>query len=118
MEKSSYYHLLETFALMAELEIGNKSDQWALKELQRLLNLENPWVLIQKDGPMFFALAKKFGLVRPFTGAERMDALNPEPVCKMLASWEKFRLSVLELDEAQSFVENLNARFADSKPAI
>ena len=112
-DQLSFTPLIEMFSLMVEPDIEKMGDKKAFKELQRLLDLEDPFILITKLGPMFFGLARRFGLISPFKGTEKMDLLNPEIVCRLLISWEKWRQSVLELDEAKSFVCHLNSSFED-----
>ena len=117
-DQSNFYPVLAAFSLMVEPDIKKMGDAGALQELQRLLDLEDPWILIRKNGPVFYTIARRFGLIASFDTAamKRLDTLDPEDVCRLLVSWEFFRQSVLALDEAQSFVSNLNASFVDRLP--
>lgn len=62
---------------------------------------------------MLFALLRFFGLVSPCLGQERMDARDPGLAFKTIVAFERLRLSVLELDQAQKFFSDFTAPYTD-----
>jgi hypothetical protein len=109
--------MLNLFAFMVEADIEKMGDRAAMTELLRLLERQDPFILLKKDAPMFWALIKRFGLVQPNQGRERMDALPAELVCKTIVAFERWRISVLRLQHAEEFMVHFDGSYNDSSPA-
>lgn len=102
----SFLVLLSTFAHM--VDVDSMGDEKALQRLLELLERRDPFILLTKDGPAFYAIAQRFGLVKPFSGRERLEPVNPELVCRALVDFEKWRMSVLKFEQASELITGLN----------
>lgn len=92
--------LLLTFSSLCEPDIEKMGELAALTQLRDLLKSANPGILGTWQGPIFHALLKWFGLIHPFRGQERLDALPAELVCETLAAWARFQRQILEHAES------------------
>jgi hypothetical protein len=77
------------------------SDEEAAVALVRLLELQNPLILLTGDGPKLWALLMRFGLVQPFLGQEKLDSLEPELACSVLVEFEKWKILAVRQDQAK-----------------
>lgn len=111
-----FINLLQAFAFLAEADALNGGDEAALRRLLVLMDECDPWLLITRQGPETYALLRHFGLIAPHVGQERMEALDPELACRLLLSLERWRLSVLELEQAQEFMAHLVTEYQDTRP--
>src|SRR4051812_29341082 len=102
----SLQSMIHIFACLDELTI--QDDVVALEELSKLLECNDPWILLKKEGPRLLARLRHFGLLAPHTGGNRLDHLDPELVCRTLVLFEKWKLSVLNLNQAKDFLSKLD----------
>ncbi|MGK5089010.1 hypothetical protein WDW86_15745 [Bdellovibrionota bacterium FG-2] len=116
-DNHTFLLLLKTFALMADGDIEQLGDEEALDVLLRLLERQDPFMLLTKDGPLLFALLRRFGLISPYNGQQRMDTLEPESVCRVLVEFEKWKVSVLKLDQAREFLAQAAIDYQDQSRA-
>ena len=96
------------FALMAD---PITDDESALRDLLTFMERGDPCLLLTRDGPQCFALLQHFGLVQPYQGQERMDALDAELVCRLLVAFEKWKITVHELENAGEFIVRYDAEY-------
>jgi hypothetical protein len=102
---SSISRILNIFSLMVGFDLESKTDAEALSTFLALLRKEDPFILVTRDGPMFFALARRLGFV-PSGNRECLyaEGLPPDQVLEVLTRWERFRASVHELDGGSDFI--------------
>ena len=105
--------LLRVFALMAEDDAIAGGDTTALERLKGLMDRQDPFLLLTKDGPKAYALLQHFGLIGPTHDQSKLDALDPELVCKTLVAFELWRHSILELDHADHIMMEFNPTYTD-----
>ncbi len=92
--------LLLAFSFLLEGDIEEMGDEVAIKRLLELLQRQDVSLIGTRDGPLFHALLMRFGLIHPYHGQERLDALEPEIVCRVLVEFEKLKL---KLNETRNF---------------
>lgn len=93
--------LLLAFSSLCEPDIEKMGELAALTKLRDLLKDADAGILGTRRGPIFYALLKWFGLIHPFRGQERLDALPAEIVCETLAAWARFQHQGLEQAKSQ-----------------
>lgn len=91
--------LLIAFSLLVEADIEKMSDEAAVQKLLEILKASDPLVMTTRNGPMLLALLRRYGLVAPFCGQERLDTVDPRLACEMLVEFERFRAKVLRFYE-------------------
>ena len=100
-ESAAITNSLKIFSLMAEPDIEKMGNLKALKKFLNFLEEEQPFILMTRDGPLFLALSRWFGLTAPYSGKEKLDKLPPELVLRTLASWEKYQQGLVALTKSQ-----------------
>lgn len=91
--------ILLAFSFMADVEIKEMGDKKALELFLSLLDRQDLSILSKKDGPMFYALARHFGLTPPFNNHKRLDYLDPEKVCRLLIHWRLLQIKLQEYEQ-------------------
>lgn len=95
--------LLLAFSLIAESDIEQMGDHEAISKLHTFLKRLDIKIIVTKNGPMFHALLKWFGLIAPYTGQQRLDQLDPVLVCKTLLEFEKLKHKIVKMNQQQNF---------------
>lgn len=95
--------ILLAFSFMADIEITAMGDKKALELFSSLLDRQDIFILNKKDGPMFYALARRFGLTPPFKNHKRLDFLDPEKVCRLLIQWRLLQIKLQEYEQKYPF---------------
>jgi hypothetical protein len=88
---------------MVESDIEKMGDEAALKKLLELLLKQDVLVFGTKDGPLFLALLRWFGLVAPHENQSRLELLEPELVCRILVEHEKLKLKLSKYQAKSNF---------------
>lgn len=95
--------ILLAFSFMADAEISSMGDKHALKSFLQLLERQDLFILSKKDGPMFYALSRHFGLLNPHSGQDRLDKLNPKLVCSVLIQWRLLQIKLQQYEQMTPF---------------
>jgi hypothetical protein len=96
---------------MAEFDLKKMNDQDAAIRLLELLDREDPFILLNRDGPAVLALSRRFDLIEQMKVPSPLDGLEPELACKLLLAFEKWRLSVTQLDSAKNHFGGIEATY-------
>jgi hypothetical protein len=88
--------LLNAFSFLMEGDVVDMGDDVAINRLYELLQRQDIQTCGTKDGPIFVALLRHFGMIAPYRGQERLDQLEPEIVCKTLVEFEKLKLKLAQ----------------------
>lgn len=90
--------LLSAFSLLVSSDVNRMSEKEAVEKFQELLNLDDPFILYTRNGPMFDALVKRFDFHHASTLDECSesfsDQLNPETILHLINSWMKFKTTL------------------------
>ncbi len=86
----------------SELDIEKMGDEKALLLFLKLLERQDIYILSKKDGPMFHALARRFGLLPPYNLQNRLDYLDPQLACCVLIQWRLLQVKVKEYEQKRA----------------
>ena len=94
--------ILLAFSALAETDIEKMGDAQALELFLELLERQDIFILGKKDGPMVHALARHFGLLRPYNLQNRLDYLDPQLACCVLIQWRLLQIKIKEYEQKRA----------------
>ena len=66
--------------------------------------------MLRRDGPIFYALARHFGLLESIDGNEKLKGLHTETVMKVLVGWHQYKTSLYRMANGKEYMAILDGR--------